>query len=198
MFMLDLLDNLPCLRLSDDQLKTIIWVMRECGTPNVPSFSALRKKQAQLTEAVHIKTTRHASAMGNDFFMNHPAELLALVRVSPSQNKNIYSYIHQDWANLLVREFIQVYPEITENISEFIQADKWVKEVDLDDLSPMWADWKAAVHKHFYVKELAQLKNGEFVVPIRWVIFNKEEHAEVHKVVHYPEVRLFHQLTPLC
>ncbi|KAJ7269023.1 hypothetical protein C8J57DRAFT_1435715 [Mycena rebaudengoi] len=148
--------------------------MRECGTPNVPSFSALRKKQAQLTEAVHIKTTRHASAMGNDFFMNHPAELLAL-----------------DWANLLVREFIQVYPEITENISEFIQADKWVKEVDLDDLSPMWADWKAAVHKHFYVKELAQLKNGEFVVPIRWVIFNKEEHAEVHKVVHYPESNCF-------
>ncbi|KAJ6477662.1 hypothetical protein C8R45DRAFT_783494, partial [Mycena sanguinolenta] len=29
MFMLDLLDNLPRLRLSDDQLKAIIWVMKE-------------------------------------------------------------------------------------------------------------------------------------------------------------------------
>jgi hypothetical protein len=62
MFMLDLLDNLPRLRLSDDQLKTIIWVMRECKTPDVPSFSALRKKQAELTKNVNIKTTHHVSA----------------------------------------------------------------------------------------------------------------------------------------
>ncbi|KAJ7663582.1 hypothetical protein B0H17DRAFT_1143991 [Mycena rosella] len=91
MFMLDLLDNLAWLRLSDNQLKTIIWVMHECRTPDVPLFSALRKKQAQLPAKVNIKTTRHVSAFGNEFYMNHPAELLAL-----------------DWANPLVREFIQV------------------------------------------------------------------------------------------
>ncbi|KAJ7443535.1 hypothetical protein FB451DRAFT_1189993 [Mycena latifolia] len=171
MFMLDLLDNLPHLRLSDDQLKTIIWVMRECRTPDVPSFSALRKKQAQLTAEVNIKTRHHVSALGNEFYMNHPAELLAL-----------------DWANPIVREFIQVYPEITDTISEFIQADKWTKEVDFDDLSPMWADWKNASHKHIYVKELAQLKDGNFVIPIRWVIFKKQEYAEVYTVAHYPVV----------
>jgi hypothetical protein len=54
--------------------------MRECKTPDVPSFSALRKKQAELTKNVNIKTTHHVSAMGNEFYMNHPAELLALVR----------------------------------------------------------------------------------------------------------------------
>jgi len=96
----------------------------------------------------------------------------------------------QDWANPLVREFIQVYPEITDHVSELIQADKWTKEVDFDELSPMWADWINAGHKHFYVKELAQLKTGKFVIPIRWVIFNKEEHAEVYNVEHYPEVCL--------
>ncbi|KAJ7239090.1 hypothetical protein C8J57DRAFT_1528367 [Mycena rebaudengoi] len=79
MFMLDLLDNLPHLRLSDDQLKTIIWVMRECKTPDVPSFSALRKKQAQLTKDINLRTLGHVSAMGNEFYMNHPAELRALV-----------------------------------------------------------------------------------------------------------------------
>jgi hypothetical protein len=94
----------------------------------------------------------------------------------------------QDWANPLVREFIQVYPEITDNISEFRQADKWTKEVDFNDLSPMWADWKNASHKHFYVKELAQLKDGKFVVPLRWIIFQKEEYAEVYNVIHYPAV----------
>ncbi|KAJ7772761.1 hypothetical protein B0H14DRAFT_3589979 [Mycena olivaceomarginata] len=120
--MLDLLDNLPRLRLSDDQLKTLTWVMRECGTPDIPSFSALRKK----TSATHQRCQ----------YSNCPA---------------------------------------------YDQADKWTKEVDLDDLSPMWADWKLAAHKHYYIKELAQLKNGEFVIPMRWVIFNKEEYTEVYK-----------------
>jgi hypothetical protein len=79
MFMLDLLDNLPQLRLSDDHLKTIMWIMRECGTPNVPSFSALHKKQAELTHEVNLTTEPHTSALGNCFFMNHPSRLFALV-----------------------------------------------------------------------------------------------------------------------
>lgn len=66
--MLDLLDNLPRLRLSDDHLKTIMWIMRECGTPNVLSFSALRKKQAKLTRKVNVATKPHTSALGNFFF----------------------------------------------------------------------------------------------------------------------------------
>jgi hypothetical protein len=190
MFMLDLLDNLPRLRLSDDQLKTIIWIMRECKTPDVPSFTALRKKQAQLTREVKLQTLRHTSAMGNEFYMNHPAELLALVSISSSLVALSDENETQDWANPLVREFIQVYPEITNHISEFNQAEKWTKEIDLDDLSPMWADWKRNGDKHFYVKELAQLESGRFVIPIRWVIVKKEVHADIYNVIHYPEVRL--------
>ncbi|KAJ6541303.1 hypothetical protein B0H10DRAFT_2137145, partial [Mycena sp. CBHHK59/15] len=85
MFMLDLLDNLPKLRLPNDYLKAIIWVMQECKTPNVSSFSALRKKQSSLTGQVDIKTEHHTSSLGNHFYMNHPSKLLAL-----------------DWANPLV------------------------------------------------------------------------------------------------
>ncbi|KAF8143985.1 hypothetical protein K438DRAFT_1910992 [Mycena galopus ATCC 62051] len=147
--------------------------MHECKTPDVPTFTALRKKQAELTKDVNIQTVHHKSAMSNEFYMNHPAQLLAL-----------------DWANPLVRKFIQVYPEVTERISELNHADKWMKEVDLDDLSPMWADWKSAAYKHFYIKELAQLKNSEFVVPMKWIIFNKEEYAEVYPVAHLPLVSI--------
>jgi hypothetical protein len=82
MFMLDLLDNLPRLRLSDDHLKSIIWVMRECRTPNVPSFSALRKKQESLTRTAGIPSQHHTSSLGNHFYMNHPAKLFALVNIS--------------------------------------------------------------------------------------------------------------------
>ncbi|KAJ6632090.1 hypothetical protein B0H10DRAFT_2159562 [Mycena sp. CBHHK59/15] len=109
--------------------------------------------------------------MGNEFYMNHPAELLAL-----------------DWANPLVREFIQVYPEITEHVSEFNQVGKWTKEIDLNDLSPMWANWERKSDKHFYVKELAQLESGQFVILMRWVTVKKEVHVDVYHVMHYPEV----------
>lgn len=64
--MLDLLDNLPLLRLSDDHLKAFIWVLKECGAQNVPSFFALQKKQKELSENVNIKTMSHTSPLGNE------------------------------------------------------------------------------------------------------------------------------------
>ncbi|KAJ7839405.1 hypothetical protein B0H13DRAFT_2239608 [Mycena leptocephala] len=152
MFMLDLLDNLPRLRLSDDHLKAIIWVMRECKTPNVPSFSALRKKQASMTSEVGIKSEHHTS--------------------------------HWDWGNPLVRPFIHIYPELSGPIAEFWQAGKWTSEIELDELSPMWADWrnKTTSHRHFFVNELAQQHDETYVVPVRWVTIDDVVHADVHDV----------------
>ncbi|KAJ7827689.1 hypothetical protein B0H14DRAFT_3144540 [Mycena olivaceomarginata] len=119
MFMLDLLDNLPHLRLSDDQLKAIIWVMKECGTPNVPSFSTLRKMQKKMTQDI---------------------------------------------------------------VSESWQAEKYVKEIEDDDLSPMWANWDGASHRHFYIKELAQSKDGKYHVPLKWIIYKKQVHCDAYLV----------------
>lgn len=83
MFFLDLLDNLPRLRLSDDQMKAIIWAMRECGTPSVPSFYALRKKQASMAaDLSNLQPRHHTSALGNHFYMNHPIDLISLVSIS--------------------------------------------------------------------------------------------------------------------
>ncbi|KAJ7820571.1 hypothetical protein B0H14DRAFT_3089240 [Mycena olivaceomarginata] len=138
--------------------------MRECKTPDVPSFSALRKKQEFLTREIGIKSEQHTSSLGNHFYMNHPSKLLAL-----------------DWANPLVRPFIHVYPEVSGPVSEAWQAEKWTVEADLDDLSPMWAN-RSTLHRHFYIKELAQLHNGTFVVPLRWVTVKNIVHAEVHLV----------------
>lgn len=33
----------------------------------------------------------------------------------------------------------------------------------------MWADFKASPRQHYYIKEIAQLSNGTFVIPMRWV-----------------------------
>ncbi|KAJ7635967.1 hypothetical protein DFH06DRAFT_1272024 [Mycena polygramma] len=141
--------------------------MRECKTPNVPSFSALCKLQQSLTREVGIKSEHHTSSLGNHFYMNHPAKLLAL-----------------DWANLLVRPFIHLYPEVSGPVSESWHAEKWTTEIDLNELVPMWADWKnkSTCHRHFYVNELARQHDGTYVVPIRWITVNGIVHADVQDV----------------
>ncbi|EDQ99232.1 uncharacterized protein LACBIDRAFT_316826 [Laccaria bicolor S238N-H82] len=136
-----------------------------CVSSCISSFSALRRLQARLTKEINVEPEHHTSSLGNHFYMNHPIDLLAL-----------------DWANPLVRDHIQVYPEICDTISEPWQADKWLKEIPFDELSPMWADWKVTPHRHFYIKEVAQLANNEFVIPMRWVMVKKVEHVEFYRV----------------
>ncbi|EPQ53882.1 hypothetical protein GLOTRDRAFT_106509 [Gloeophyllum trabeum ATCC 11539] len=125
--------------------------MRECGTPDVPSFKSLRALQTKLTQDTGPKTENHTSSLGNHFCMNDPAGLFAM-----------------DWANPLVRKHMNLYPEVARKVSEAWQAGKWTEETDLDLLTPMWADSQAP-HRHFYVKEVARLRDGRLVIPIRWI-----------------------------
>ncbi|KAJ6477665.1 hypothetical protein C8R45DRAFT_1101972 [Mycena sanguinolenta] len=71
--------------------------------------------------------------------MNHPNDLIRL-----------------DFANPLVWKHLHFYPEVTTTVSESWQAAKWVNEIKADELTPMWANWAGASHRHFYIKELAQ------------------------------------------
>ncbi|KAJ7310144.1 hypothetical protein DFH08DRAFT_718875 [Mycena albidolilacea] len=139
--------------------------MKECGTPNVPSFYALRKLQKKLTQDVGLRPRHHTSALDNQFYMNHPNDLLRL-----------------DFSNPLVREYLHFYPEITTTISESWQAEKYVKEIEEDDLSPMWANWDGASHRHFYIKELSQCKDGKYFVPLKWIVYRKQVHCDAYLV----------------
>lgn len=136
MFILDLLDNLPQLRLSDDHLKVIIWAMNECGTPNVPSSTSLRAKQAQLTKEMEIKTTHHTSAQENVFYSNRPSETTQLVSRLLSLSDGVLltlvmvMFVTQDFANPLVRPHMKLLPRVGVPISEFRDAGKWVEEND--------------------------------------------------------------------
>ncbi|KAJ7664821.1 hypothetical protein B0H17DRAFT_1162742 [Mycena rosella] len=139
--------------------------MRECGTPDVPSFYALRKMQAKLMRDVGLKPRHHTSSLDNQFYMNHPNDLIRL-----------------DFGNPLVREHLNFYPEVTTTVSESWQASKWVNEIESDNLTPMWANWKAASHRHFYIKELAQCHDATYIVPLKWIIYDKKVHAEAYLV----------------
>ena len=75
-----------------------------------------------------------------------------------------------------------VYPEITPVVSESWQVGKWVDDVSLDELTPMWADWQRSPDRHFYVNEVARTRDGRYLVPRRWVVYNNEEHADADTV----------------
>ncbi|KAL6302042.1 hypothetical protein BKA93DRAFT_919240 [Sparassis latifolia] len=134
--------------------------MKECGMPNVPSFSALRKKQAELAHEVNVETKQHELSQSNLFYVNVPSATVKL-----------------DFANPLVWPHIQVYPEVGCSVSEFYHGEKWqyIKEDELDLNQLMWADWINTPHRHFYIKELAEVRDGRLVIPLRWVVDNKIE-----------------------
>ncbi|KAL1657938.1 hypothetical protein GGF50DRAFT_68231 [Schizophyllum commune] len=129
-----------------------MFVLNELGVDGVPTFSALRALQAKLRRELQLEPEHHISSLSNHFYTVSPAQLYRL-----------------DFANPLVRPAMHFYPELTRSVAEVWQTKKLTKCVDLDDLSPMWADWELSPFTHFYVREVAQLGSGKYVMPMRWV-----------------------------
>ncbi|KAF9644917.1 hypothetical protein BDM02DRAFT_3157045 [Thelephora ganbajun] len=141
MFLLDTLDSMPRLRVSDSLMKVFLWILKECGAPDVPSFKQMRTTQATLRETTGVTSTLHKSTHGNLFYMN-----------------DIRRIISDDYANPLVRPHIHIYPEIPDD-------------------GP----------RHYYVLEFARLKNGDFVVPARWLTHKGHVKADVFQVKESPD-----------
>jgi hypothetical protein len=73
-----------------------------------------------------------------------------------------------------------VYPEIPDGpITELWHADKWLKEIDPNLLTPMFVQSSS---RHFYIQELATLTSGLFVIPVRWIMFQNALHAQAWMV----------------
>lgn len=87
----------------------------------------------------------------------------------------------------MVRPQLHFYPEIAEgSITEVWHAEKWRKDLDPAILAPMYDDLHG---RHYYVNELARLKSGEFVIPVRWVKWRGGQHADTYRVSFNKEVR---------
>ena len=68
--LLDVLDNLLHLRLSSSQFKMILWLLKQCGVKDIPSFGTFRKLQNKLRASGGTWPTVHTSSVGNIFYTN--------------------------------------------------------------------------------------------------------------------------------
>lgn len=66
-----------------------------------------------------------------------------------------------------VRPHLRRYPCLPKNgvVSEIWHGEKWRQTQDRHALSPMYD----AGEQHYYIDEPAKMKDGELVVPIRWL-----------------------------
>ncbi|KAI0364688.1 hypothetical protein BV20DRAFT_955723 [Pilatotrama ljubarskyi] len=141
--------------------------MKECKTPGVPGFRALRTWQKERARTMDFQPTHHTTALNNEYYANHPAELFRL-----------------NLANPLVRPFMHIYPEAVGPISEFFHSRKLLAmdDASLDQGQLMWANWAHAPQRHFYIKELARLRDGRFVIPLKWITVNDVESFDGYAV----------------
>lgn len=79
MMLLDVIDNLPRLRLSTNQFKVILWLLKECHVKDVPSLGLLRKVQARLNKLSGTEPTPYTSTLGNLFYVNDIRDSIARV-----------------------------------------------------------------------------------------------------------------------
>ena len=77
--MLDIVDNLPRLRMSSNLFRMVLWVLKESGLSNVPSYEAFRKMQTDLQKRCGSEPTECKSSLGNIFYMNDIQETVAWV-----------------------------------------------------------------------------------------------------------------------
>lgn len=77
--LLDTIDNLPRLRISTSFMKVLLWLLREVGIQNVPSFDGLQKIQKNLKTEKIVPTIHWKSPKGHTFSFNDPRAIVANV-----------------------------------------------------------------------------------------------------------------------
>ncbi|KAJ6620123.1 hypothetical protein B0H10DRAFT_2163604 [Mycena sp. CBHHK59/15] len=161
---LDILDNLPHLRLSSSQLKMILWIMDACGVKDVPSFNAFRAMQKHIRKMTGVKSEVHKSSLGNLFYVNDIRDLIA-----------------KDFANPEVAPHIQKYPEdvASGSVSEIwqVKEGKW-HNIPVDELTPSIL----VGHARYYIHEVAELKDGRWIIPVLWIVSKGKTYVDCRLV----------------
>jgi hypothetical protein len=94
MFLLDLLDSLPRLRMSTSLFKMVLWLLKRCHVKNVPSLKRFRQTQTSMQSLCKVEPETFKSNVGNVFTINDPCRSIALVCAcirSPEKRSPVYA-----------------------------------------------------------------------------------------------------------
>lgn len=79
----DILDNIsPRTPISDSLMKLFLWVLREAGVKDAPSFGYLRTLQSKIRGLCGIRTIPCRSPLGNVFWMVDIRAVMSKVSLS--------------------------------------------------------------------------------------------------------------------
>ncbi|KAK1231629.1 hypothetical protein PQX77_005252 [Marasmius sp. AFHP31] len=150
---MDILMHLPRSSFSTRQFDLFLWLLRVNGVNNVPSTKSIKELNANLQKLFGIQTYQYKGAFGHTYFVNSLADIIA-----------------QEMANPKVRSNLSFYPESTGRyLGEARQADRWLNEMDDDELTPMIRLGKGRAARDFFIFEPALLTDGTVWMPHRWL-----------------------------
>ncbi|KAJ3859493.1 hypothetical protein EV359DRAFT_68107 [Lentinula novae-zelandiae] len=162
MMLLDLINNLPRLHLSAAHFKLILWLLRDSGVPNVPSYYTYQKMKVELQTMCGSEPQPCKSTVGNYFYVNDPRDA-----------------VKKNFANPHVVKHMNYYPEEVEGpISEVWQAKHHMK-YHPSKHTPMLS----SAGKQFYIDEVARLSDNCLVIPKRWLKQKGIICADAHSVM---------------
>ncbi|KAJ3765406.1 hypothetical protein FB446DRAFT_795079 [Lentinula raphanica] len=144
---LDILMHLPRSVFSQKQLDLFLWLLRINGVSQVPTVKTMKSLNNALQKMCGIDTLCYDGALGNRYYVNSLAQIIA-----------------QELANPHVCPKLQFYPEDSgAHLSEARQAQQWLNEAPDTLLTPM-----ARINsRDFYIHEPAMLLNGSCCIPMR-------------------------------
>lgn len=79
MYLLHCTFNQARARFPVSQRRVILWLLKQCGTPDVPSLRAYQELDELLRKQCAVPTVRHKSDMRNIFYSNSIVELICKV-----------------------------------------------------------------------------------------------------------------------
>ncbi|OWZ43410.1 hypothetical protein C356_03456 [Cryptococcus neoformans c45] len=164
---LDLMDSLLHQKFSVKQLDHIIEAIKDVTEDlyMVPTRNSLRRSQKETRKLIYEGDPVKAfvSGQGNHFSIFDPRETISLELCNPRFTK-----------------IMHFYPEVQPTaVGEVWEAGRWMEYED-ELLAPMWISDRL---DQYYIHEVAQLLDGRFVIPLRWVTIHGIVHARSAEVI---------------